>query len=86
MAHRDDGPGRPPGGARRFALALARSMQLALLVEHAQWALDAEGDQSFVAMARRLGRTPIGPIIAEPTAEIDAILAAAEGGPTDEQP
>ena len=73
-------------GARRFALALARSMQLGLLVEHAQWALDADGDPSFVAIARRLDRTPIGPVIAEPTADIDAILAAAEGGPRDEQP
>ena len=64
----------------------SRSMQLGLLVEHAQWALDTDGDPSFVAIARRLARTPIDPVIAEPTADIDAILAAAEGGPRDEQP
>lgn len=40
-------------GARRFAMTLARTMQLALLIEHAQWALDHEHDEQSVSAARR---------------------------------
>ena len=54
-------------------------MQLGLLVEHAQWALDTEGDPSFVALACRLARMPLEPVIAVPTAEADAILAPCVG-------
>ena len=75
-------------GARRFAIALARCMQLGLLVEHAQWALDTEGDHSFVALARRLARSPLDPVVRGSTAEVDAILnplvAAGQEGPEDE--
>ena len=75
-------------GARRFALALARCMQLGLLVEHAQWALDTEGDHSFVALARRLARSPLDPVVRGSTAEVDAILnplvTAGQEGPEDE--
>lgn len=39
-------------GARRFALALGRSLELALLVHHATWAL-TEGDSIPAAAARR---------------------------------
>ncbi|MCZ7670156.1 MAG: hypothetical protein M5U34_24775 [Chloroflexi bacterium] len=34
-------------GARRFALTLSRALQLALLVEHAQWSLTHEQDGRF---------------------------------------
>ena len=34
-------------GARRFALTLGRALQLALMVEHAQWALDEEENGRF---------------------------------------
>ncbi len=34
-------------GARRFALTLGRTLQLALMVEHAQWALNEEGNGRF---------------------------------------
>ena len=67
-------PERRQAGARRFALTLARSMQLGLLVEHAQWALDHEGDQSFAAMARRLARMPLDPVVPGSTTDVDAIL------------
>jgi hypothetical protein len=40
-------------GARRFALAVGRALALALLVEHAQWALDHEGDARPRAAAMR---------------------------------
>lgn len=46
-------------GARRFALTLGRSIELALLCEHAQWSLDHEKDAHFAAAARLLARTPI---------------------------
>ncbi|MBX3181123.1 MAG: acyl-CoA dehydrogenase family protein [Polyangiaceae bacterium] len=46
--------GTPPvfeAGARRAALTLARSMALALLVEHAQWELDQHGDARSASAA-----------------------------------
>ncbi len=41
-------------GARAFALTLGRAYSLALVVEHAQWLLDARGNRRGVAVARRL--------------------------------
>ncbi|MGD2114210.1 MAG: acyl-CoA dehydrogenase family protein [Acidobacteriota bacterium] len=51
------GSSRPAveAGARRFAVTLGRSMELALLARHAQWSLDEEGDGRARAAARRLG-------------------------------
>jgi len=46
-------------GARRFALTLGRSIELALLCEHAQWSLDHERDPRFAAAARLFAQTPI---------------------------
>ena len=46
-------------GARRFALTLGRSLELALLCEHAQWALDHEKDARFAAAARLFAKTQI---------------------------
>ena len=43
-------------GARRFALTLGRSLSLALLVRHAQWALEVERDERPLAAAIRFGR------------------------------
>ncbi len=40
-------------GARSFAMTLARSMQLALLVRHAQWSLDVEKDGRAMLAAKR---------------------------------
>jgi alkylation response protein AidB-like acyl-CoA dehydrogenase len=40
-------------GARRFALTLGRSFELALLVRHAQWSLDHEHDGRAAAEAAR---------------------------------
>ncbi len=51
-------------GARRFALTLGRSVELALLVRHAQWSLDHERDARPRAAAVRLSRTPIDLITA----------------------
>ena len=46
-------------GARRLALTLARSLQLALLCEHAQWMLDREDDPRGMAAALRFARLPV---------------------------
>ncbi len=43
-------------GARRFALTLGRTMELALLVQHAQWSQDNEQDGQATASARRFVR------------------------------
>ena len=40
-------------GARRFSLTLGRTIELALLIKHAQWSLDHEGDGRSVESARR---------------------------------
>jgi len=42
-------------GARRFALTLGRSLSLALLARHAQWAFDVERDERPLAATLRLG-------------------------------
>jgi alkylation response protein AidB-like acyl-CoA dehydrogenase len=43
-------------GARRLALTLGRTLELALLVSHAQWGLDGGRGRRAVAAARRLAR------------------------------
>jgi acyl-CoA dehydrogenase len=50
-------------GARRFAMTLARTMQLALLIEHAQWSMDHENDGLSAAAARRFAATGVDLII-----------------------
>ncbi|HEU5014096.1 MAG TPA: acyl-CoA dehydrogenase family protein [Roseiflexaceae bacterium] len=53
--------GRPAleQGARRFALTLGRALELALLVEHAQWSLDHEGDDHARAATARFAQSPV---------------------------
>jgi len=46
-------PDRLEAGARRFALTLGRSLELALLVAHAQWCLDHGHGPRTAAAARR---------------------------------
>ncbi len=46
-------------GARRLAMTLARSLQLVLLCEHAQWLLDHERDGRGMAAALRYSRMPV---------------------------
>lgn len=43
-------------GARRFAMTLGRTYELALLVEHAQWCLDSDRGSRAAAAARRFAR------------------------------
>ena len=51
--------GGDEAGARRFALTLGRALELALLVEHAQWDLDRDGDGRSAAAARRFARAGV---------------------------
>lgn len=66
-------------GARRFALTLGRATELALLVQHAQWALE-RGDRRPRAAALRFAQTPVDQIVAAPAE--DAYLLA-NGVPAD---
>lgn len=56
-------------GGRRFAMALGRSIQLALLCEHAQWALVSEKTTRALALARRFSRVPLANMESVPAAE-----------------
>jgi acyl-CoA dehydrogenase len=53
---RDAGPRVLEAGARRFALTLGRTIELALLVDHASWARDNQNDARPAAAARRFAR------------------------------
>ncbi len=59
-----DNPDALNAGARRFAITLGRSLELALLARHAQWSLDNEQDGRAAAAARRLaaGTDPMATI------------------------
>ena len=46
-------------GARRFAMTLGRTMELALLIKHAQWSQDYEADGRATAAARRFANSGI---------------------------
>jgi len=48
--------GAAEAGARGVALTLARALELALLVRHAQWSLEVEGDQRAALAAQRFAR------------------------------
>jgi len=52
-------PDRLEAGARRFALTLGRSLELALLARHAQWCLDHGHGPRTAAAARRLAQSAI---------------------------
>jgi alkylation response protein AidB-like acyl-CoA dehydrogenase len=46
-------------GARRFALTLGRTLELALLIKHAQWSLDHQSDSRAAMAAQRFSRSGI---------------------------
>lgn len=55
-------PTRLEAGARRFAMTLGRTLELALLCQHAQWALDHKHGPRLAAAARRLAHNGIDQI------------------------
>ncbi|ATB34094.1 acyl-CoA dehydrogenase family protein [Melittangium boletus] len=54
-----ENPAAVEAGARRFALTLGRTYELALLVEHAQWCLEHGHGPRAMAAARRLTRNGV---------------------------
>jgi hypothetical protein len=46
-------------GARRFAMTLGRALELALLVDHAQWCLNQGKGERGLAVANRFSRSQI---------------------------
>ena len=62
-------------GARQFAMTLGRGLALALLVEHAQWALVHERDKRPLLAARWFAQQPIDLIIDTFSPEDAAILS-----------
>jgi alkylation response protein AidB-like acyl-CoA dehydrogenase len=55
-------------GARRFALTLGRTMELALLIKHAQWSLDHESNNHATAAAQRFANSGVD-LIADHTTQ-----------------
>jgi acyl-CoA dehydrogenase len=52
-------PERLEAGARRFALTLGRSLELALLCQHAQWCIDQGRGNRLAAAARRFAHNDV---------------------------
>jgi len=65
MAATRDRPAALEAGARRLALTLGRTAELALLAAHAQWCLDNGRGKRAAAAARRLGRAGVDLVDAE---------------------
>jgi alkylation response protein AidB-like acyl-CoA dehydrogenase len=63
-------------GARRFALTLGRTLALALLVDHAAWALAHERDARPAAAARRFARNGVDLLGADDGEAADAAMLA----------
>lgn len=62
-------------GARRLALQLGRALELALLTEHAGWALEREGDARPAALARRFAAHGVARIFGDGTGGVGAPVA-----------
>jgi hypothetical protein len=75
-AHRDGAA--TEAGARRAALTLGRALELALLVEHAQWCLERGRGPRAAAAARRLAMHGVDLVVDGATGE-DARLLADSG-------
>jgi hypothetical protein len=79
------GPAAVEAGARRFALTLGRSMQLALLCEQAQCDLDQRKDGRTAAAARRIAAEGVD-LLRPPSADLleAQALAMEEAAPAEE--
>src|SRR6185369_10084368 len=62
-------------GARRFALTVGRSLELALLARQAQWALDNRRGGQALAAARRFCAAPLNLITAIDRGDSNMLLA-----------
>lgn len=68
-------PAQVEAGARRFALTLGRAAELALLVEHASWALSEKNDPRSARAAKRFARHGVD-LVADDT-ELEELRALA---------
>jgi hypothetical protein len=57
------GPWLHEAGARRFAMTLGRTLALALVIEHAEWALATDGDARSAEAARRFARLGVDRLV-----------------------
>ncbi len=74
-------PARVEAGARSLSLTLGRSLELALLVDHAQWCLDSGRGGRAAAAARRLARHGVDRVEGTGAAETaDALLLSQAPG------
>src|SRR4029453_9782161 len=64
-------------GARRFALTLGRTIELALLIRHAQWSIDHENDERAIAAARRFAQSSIDLIADHSIDDVSTLTADA---------
>ena len=78
LAAAKDGPEEREAGARRFAMTLGRSIELALLCAHAEWSLAAGRGGRAAAAARRLSRNGVD-LVDDALDRDDARLLAGEG-------
>jgi len=65
-------PSTLEAGARRFALTLGRTMELGLLIRHAQWSQDHESDPRAIAAARRFAQAGVDLIVDHELEEVRA--------------
>lgn len=61
-------------GARRFAMTLGRGLELALLIDHAQWSLDNDKGDRALAVARRFAKSRVDHIDDEAMNEASALM------------
>ena len=66
-------------GARRFALTCGRSLELALLCEHAQWCLESDRGSRAAAAARRFATTTIDHLRELPAEDARLLAGFAKG-------
>jgi len=60
--------------ARRFAMTLGRTMQLALLIKHAQWSQDHEADGRATAAARRFANSGVDLLVEHALDDVRALV------------
>ena len=67
-------------GARRFALTLGRTMELSLLIKHAQWSHDHEQNGQSSAAARRFARSGVDLIFENVSSNLDSVSTTCGSG------
>ena len=85
LADASDNEARLEAGARRFAMTLGRTVSLALLARHAQWALEHERSRRPLAAAKRYAAHGIN-LLAEMDGDEARMLARDEPGAANPPP